>query len=343
VSEVFAINSNLQAVGTSSVSASTFITDSIDACNSDEVTTDIEVCLYQARTLSRERHTRRATVWQLDAQGETISTETFGLSFTPEADDTFNYVNEAVDINTQGIAVGNGQVLGEFSVRNLAMLYQNSQTRQLLPEDVELEGETGGSFAIGINDDGLIAGYQAQAINGAGVAKMFVYNLNDDSFEFFPGFFRSSNTFPRDINNNGIIVGDAEIEVAQGTRPRAAFRFDTATNEFIDLNTLLACDSPLQLISAVGINDNNEIIADAVVLDELRSVTGEVLVDSAGEPLLTQSRVVTVKLTPNNQPVPDCSADDGTDDPDNLERKGASNSAWFLLFVLSILGFRRFK
>jgi uncharacterized membrane protein len=340
-SETKAINQNLQVVGSSSVMASDSIRTLIDDCNDESITIPLEVCLYQARPRASEQFTRRATVWQLDAQGDTISTQTYGLSFVPAEDDIRNYFNEALDINNQGLAVGVGSVVGEFSLRTLAMRFEDGITTRLLPEEDEPEDSTAGSFAIGINDDGLVAGYQARVVNGSTVAaKLFVYDTNTDTLNFPSDFFISSNTFPRDINNNGIIVGDAEVDARQNPRPRAAFMYDIAKDEFTDLNTMIACDSPYTIVSANSINDNNEILVDAVIVKTQRNILGEPALNSDGEQF-TQSSVVALKLTPTGAAAPICEL--GEAELEASERQGASNSLVFVMFLLSILGFRRIK
>jgi len=205
-SEAKAINQNLQVAGSSSVVASDTLLTAIETCSEPTATVPTEICLYDTRSRLRDQYIRRATIWQLDAQGETISTQSYDLSFTPDDDDIRNYFNEAVDINNQGLAIGSGSVLGEFRIRTLAMLFEDGVTSRIFPEEQEPENRVAGSFAVAINDNGIVAGYQAQLISGSTVAsKMFVYDTNTQSVNFPSDFFSSSNTFPRDINNNGII------------------------------------------------------------------------------------------------------------------------------------------
>ena len=55
------------------------------------------------------------------------------------------------------------------------------------------------------------------------------------------------------------------------------------TEEFTDLNDLVSCDNPYELIEAVDINDDNEIIANARIKATNKYVTGVDVINSDGE------------------------------------------------------------
>ncbi|MFC4699462.1 DUF3466 family protein [Glaciecola siphonariae] len=332
-SQANAINENLQVAGASSVGVRDAITTGIETCNSEENTFPLDICLYELKTRVQEQFIRRATVWQLDAQGEVISSEFYPLSFTPEADDTRNFVNDALDINNAGVAVGSGTVLRNNVGVSAAMVYENGTTTRLIEDDDMLP-----NFAIGINDAGIVAGYQIQAINNQGRAKLFTYDLNSGELVFPDDFFVSSSTIPRDINNNGIVVGDGEIEASQSQRRRAAFMYDMQSGEFVNLNDLIACDSPYDIVSANSINDSNEIVADATVFRSQKNVRGEALLDADGNEIF-ETAVVALKLTPTGQEAPDCSVPDA-ENPD-LERQGASTNTLIIIALLGLAVFRR--
>lgn len=335
VSRVSAINDNLQVAGVSSVAVRQLITDGLTQCESDELTVPIEICLYELKTRTQGQFVQRATIWQLDAQGQVISTQAYDLDFTPDEDESRNFSNEAIDINNSGVAVGTGNVLVNNVATTAAMVFENGVTRRLLDDDALLP-----NFATGINDAGIITGYQVRAINGQGRAKFFTYDLSTDTLTFPDDFFVSSSAFPRDINNNGIIVGDAESEATQSQRRRTAFMYNPASDEFLDLNDMTACDSPYTLVSANSINDSNVIVADATVLRSARNARGETILDDNGDPIL-ETAVVAVKLTPTGEDAPDCSVDP-TEDPES-ERQGAANNMILLVFLGVIAIFRRFK
>lgn len=335
VSRVSAINDNLQVAGVSSVAVRQLITDGLTQCESDELTVPIEICLYELKTRTQGQFVQRATIWQLDAQGQVISTQAYDLNFTPDEDESRNFSNEAIDINNSGVAVGTGNVLVNNVATTAAMVFENGVTRRLLDDDALLP-----NFATGINDAGIITGYQVRAINGQGRAKFFTYDLSTDTLTFPDDFFVSSSAFPRDINNNGIIVGDAESEATQSQRRRTAFMYNPASDEFLDLNDMTACDSPYTLVSANSINDSNVIVADATVLRSARNARGETILDDDGDPIL-ETAVVAVKLTPTGEDAPDCSVDP-IEDPES-ERQGAANSLILLVFLGFVAIFRRFK
>lgn len=333
-SDANAINQNLQVAGVSSVDVLEAINTGIENCNSDELTIPIEACLYELKVQAQGLFVRRATIWQLDTQGQVVSTEAYGLSFTPEEDDTRTYSNEAVAINNSGVAVGNGTVLFSNSSVNAAMVFENGVTRRLIEDDAFLP-----NFATDINDDGIVLGYQIQFINNQARAKFFTYNLNTEEIIFPDDFFVSSSTFPRAINSDGVVVGDAEAEATQTSRRREGFVYQPSTDEFLNLNSLIACDSPYTIIAGNGINDSGVIIADATVLRSAKNARGEPFLDANGNEI-AETVVVALKLTPNGNEAPDCSS--AEENPDEV-RQGASNSLFLLGILFCLAIFRRKK
>ncbi|WP_371193108.1 DUF3466 family protein [Glaciecola sp. SC05] len=334
-SSASAINENLQVAGVSSVGVRDLITSGIENCASDDLTIPVEACIYELKTRSQEQFVRRATVWQLDAQGQVVSTTAYDLDFTLDEDELRNFTNEAVAINNSGVAVGTGTVLFNNQGVTAAMVFENGTTRRLLDDDSLLP-----NFATSINDQGIVVGYQIQAINGQGRAKFFTYDLNTETLTFPDDFFASSSTFPRDINSDGIVVGDAEIDASQSQRRRGGFVYNPQTDEFIDLNTLIPCDTPYSIVAANSINDSGVIVADAAVLRSAKNVRGQPFLDADGNEIL-ETAVVALKLTPNGADAPDCSVD-GEEDPNEV-RQGASNSMIFILFLTGLALFRRIK
>ncbi|WP_395343117.1 DUF3466 family protein [Ningiella sp. W23] len=339
-----AINENLQVVGISSVAPRQVVLDGIEACNGDDVPVPLEVCLYdlEGRLTSISiasgaitQFDTRATLWQLDAQGQVVSQEAFDLTFEPAEDDTFPYSNEAQDINNNGIAVGSGPVISNEDSRfSAAMVFENSTTRRLLENDELLP-----NFATGINDQNLVVGYQRPVINGRPVNRLFTYDLNTEEFVSPLGFFGSSVTTPRDINNNGIVVGNAEVTGTNQGPPRTAgFMYDSQNDSFVNLNDLTACDSPYEIVAANSINDSNEIVADATIVRPLRNVRGEPILDANGD-ALTETTVLAVKLNPTGADAPDCGL--VVDDETLVERQGAGIGGFVLLMFSALLGFRR--
>ena len=169
---------------------------------------------------------------------------------------------------------------------------------------------------------------------------MFIYNIDSGEAEYPQGFFQTAAVTPRAINNNGIVVGEGEYESdVQTGRQLRAFMYDMNVGEFVDLNTLLTCEQREQytLVTAMDINDNDEIIANARYISTQRYITGEEVLTDAGDTVETD-RVVAVKLTPNSTgSIEQC---DGVEEAP-YERQGASAS-WYGIALLSLLAvFRR--
>ena len=331
------INDNLQVAGTSSVDVLQIVQDALASCNEEIIAIPQALCLYNLTTDARVQSgfVQRATIWQLDARGQVVGTETFGLDFVPAPNDQNNYVNSAVAINNSGLAIGNGTtLLSDSRAVNAAMLYENGQTIRLIDDDSVLP-----NFAVDINEDDVVAGYQAVVENNASVARFFTFNVNTNELNFPVGFFASSSTFPRAINNDGVVVGDAEVNAdQQGLRPRAGFVYNPDTDLLLNLNDLIPCDAEYNVFAANDINDDGVIVADASVLRSARNARGEIVLDANGNEVI-ETAVVAVRLTPNGGDIPDCSAtevEDGLSD----ERQGASNSL-VLLFILSFIGILR--
>jgi hypothetical protein len=361
-----AINDNLQVAGFSTVSFLDSVGEAADECANEETRGDIPEsrCLYglylgdftvprvdgffrnnanlPAFVLASEVN---ATIWQLDVNGSVISTETFPLLFTPEEDDTSHYFTYAYDINNQGIAVGEALTGDPINIarpgsstiaesERVAVVFRDGETSEMLPRDENLLSE-----AVSINDNNWVAGTVVRANGEIARPRLLAYNLDTAEQIVQEGFFTSSGVVSNAINNNNIIVGKADIDPSsEAVRLTSAFMFDIATEELVDLNDLIACDSPYTLVEAVDINDNNEIIANARLKTVSKYVTGEDIIDSQGETTLVDS-IVAVKLSPiANGSIEECEPDE--DDLPN-ERQGASSSMVAALFMLGALVFRR--
>jgi len=330
-----AINNNLQVAGLSSVSYSDDLLTQLSSCRDDDIRGDepVEACLYGLRfaqqrgtNLFRASMETRAVVWQLDNNGAVIDKTVYGLLFEPAQDNTRTLNSQASDINNSGVAVGSSSVqVGEF-FSEAAVVFNNGEVQRLIADDDLLP-----NIATNINDNNIVVGYRVVRINGVNRNKMFVVDRNSGNVDLIDGFFVSSATQPRAINNNNIIVGDAESEADNTTRRRSGFMYNIETQEFTDLNTLLACDSPYTIIAGNDINDNNEIVADALVQREAKDVKGESVRDSDGNTILVDT-VVSVKLEPTGLAPQDCSAGEGG--PQNPERQGAT---WGIFASLGLL------
>ena len=342
ISEAYSINQNLQVVGTSSIRMTEQLVESIVNCNDDDERGDIpvDVCLYNlvlsgATTLSMDR---RATIWQLDAQGQIISTQTFPLPFTPEEVSDTNsdtaFYNAAFAINDEGIAVGETHTF--FNERELkfnsAAMFVDGETIELIDKNDYFP-----STAKDINNNNIIIGTGTTQINGTSRTKFYTYNLDNDELVFPTDYFPGSSSIARDINNNNIVVGEGEVEYDNtSTRRKNAFMYDMNNQSFTNLNDLLECNSPYSIVGANSINDNNVILANALVNRQARNAAGELAVDSDGVAIMTD-QIITVKLNPiANGVIADCTSEEEQSIPD---RAGASLSFSFGgLLLITLFG-----
>lgn len=358
ISEAFAVNSNLQVAGYGTVSFLQESTDSVTAlperiaaCDDEETRGDIplEICyrnirsnnsyfLYQSQML--------AHIWQLDANGNVLSTTTYPLVFTPEEDDILHYFTYAYDINNNGVAVGES-LTGETPVitrpesnavresGRVATIFENGETVEFLPRDENLQ-----SAASGINDNNWITGYVLRAPNQIARQRLFVYNKETGEARYPEGFFLSSGVDANAINNNNIVVGKADVEAStEKTRETHAFMYNIDTDEFVDLNDLISCDNEYTLLEAVDINDDNEIIANARIHEPATYITGEEIIDAEGQTSMTYD-IKAVKLSPiTNGSIETCEVVED----EAYKRKGATLSAWWLALLAGLVAFRRRK
>jgi len=338
VSSAEAINNNLQIAGTVGIGVIESLETAAGVCADDELRGDrpLEACLYSLRTANAASFVsateRRAVIWQVDANGELLDRTLYGLTFEPEDDVVAVLSTQATAINDDGVAVGTGTVPISTTFTEAAVVFENGETIRLLEDDNLLP-----NIANGINNNGYIVGYQAVRTTRT-ANRMFIYNRNTDDFVFSDGFFINSSTTPRAINNNNIVVGDAESEAGQGVRQRSGFVYDIDTDTFSNINELVTCDSGYNIFALNDINDSGEIIGDALVKRPARNFKGEVFLDSDGNEVLVDA-FVAVKLMPTGEAASDCGLTD--DEAALLERQGASVGILTTLGLLMISLFRR--
>jgi uncharacterized membrane protein len=353
-SQAMAVTDNYLVAGSVSTEPNEILLDTLEDCNDEETRGDfpLEVCYNNAvrglesnynRALNRFFQTR-ATIWKLDADGNITEQTRYGISHQPDEEDTGVYASRAVDVNEQGIAVGETSHLNPFRdnvVRNYAAVFKEGEVMAFADqEDYSLSSLNRNntlSTATAINNQNQVVGYAIKTINGFDRTKFFVYDLDTEELTFPDDFFPGSASIARAINDQGQVVGEGEIDsvIGSSTRRRHAFLYDISEQRFENLNDLIGCDAPYTLVRAVSINNNGEIAALATVTGVRKDITGQPELDDDGNQI-AEENVITVKLVP----VPGGSPDDCEDTDDKQERQGAG-IGWLLLILMTMVGLRR--
>ncbi|MFT6897886.1 MAG: putative membrane protein [Paraglaciecola sp.] len=346
ISVAYDINTSNQVAGYSTALLdSTTLQTAIDTCADDATRPDepIEVCLRKVFLVNSGGNTfeikfeRRGTIWQLDNQGNIISTKELGLLYTPEVDDANNYLSRAVAINDSGVAVGDSQdeLRDTSRISTFAAIFNGDLVTPITDEDVYFS-----STATDINNEGLVTGHGFRTVNGTTRSKFFVHDMNTNETVFPDDFFLGSSSVARDINNAGMVVGKGEVEGSISNRRNAAFLYNHNTAQFQDLNALVECHSAYTLVDASAINDSNVIAASARIRAPEKNILGQNIVDDNGDDVMTD-KVVAVRLEPViGGTIDDC--DPNPDDTANNERKGAG-FAFLNILALLFVGWRRRK
>ncbi|MFT7089071.1 MAG: hypothetical protein ACJAU4_000870 [Glaciecola sp.] len=341
VSSAVAINANLQVAGATGIGASEGLTLAIESCVNEETRGDqpIEACLYTLRLTDQTGSDRfssstiqRAAVWQMDANGELLTTTIYGLVFEPDDITTAVLSTSANAINDNGVAVGVSDA--PFFERNddTAVIFENGVTTRIIEDESLMP-----NAATGINNNGIIVGYQTYAVGQSLRTKMFTFDRNTDTLNFPNGFFINSSTIPRAINNNNLVVGDADSEAGEGSRQKNAFLYNIDTDAFINLNSLVACDANVNIITADDINDSDEIVASALVKRPARNIQGEVISSEDGGGLV--DTMIAIKLIPTGNAPSDCSLTE--EEVFASERQGAGVGFMTIIGLFIISVFRR--
>ncbi|BFT30340.1 hypothetical protein D210916BOD24_15160 [Alteromonas sp. D210916BOD_24] len=363
-----AINQSLQVAGFSTVSFRDEIGDAIEDCADEENRGDTSEgrCLSNIYSGSYEMprissyfintsanfmpsfvlfSEVNATIWQIDVNGDVISTQTYPLLFEPDEDDGRHYYTYAYDINDQGIAVGEaltGERIritrpnssGLTESERVATVFRDGETIELLTRDENIVSQ-----AIAINNNNWVTGAVLRASSGIARSRLFAYNLDTQEQLYPQGFFSSAGVTANAINNNNIIVGKTDAEASSDSqRQTAAFMYNIDTEEFTNLNDLVACDNDYELVEAIDINDDNEIIANARVKQPYRYVTGVEVINNTGETELVDT-IVAVKLSPiANGSIEQCEI---SEDEKPYERQGATTGLFTALSLFLAVFLRR--
>lgn len=303
--------------------------------NCDGVDEPIDVCV---KLLGNIYH-QRAYQWTLDSDFTIIDTQDLGLAFTPDDDDERAYSSIAMAVNNSGMAVGYSRARrqsdDELLLYEQAVIYQNGEHKRI--KEVEYYSEY--SKAIDVNDNGIVVGVVGRKGRTSNFDTTgFYYDTETDTYNTIPSYFEGAEVDITDINNNGFVIGQAEVEKSGSNRRREAFIYEIGAEAAINLNTLLPCrsdDFPYTIAEAVKITDDNKVYAIATKTVERRNSLGEVEKDSNGE-IEYESVTLPVLLTPISGEVEDCTPPEA----ETYERNSASWS-WLSLLALPLVMLRR--
>lgn len=336
VSRILAVNASNLAVGYASVSQT--------VGSAETYTTCIEDSGYPAHVCAQSvAYQLRAYAWQLDDNGAEVSSVNLGLPFTPATDDERQYSSQATAVNSDGVAVGFASYAtsSSSSINTLATVYQDGQASL-----IHDPGAFTYSYAHGISDpnsDGVayVVGQVPLRVDDYTYNKFFVYPFGAEGATLrhaygsgdITDFYRASNSVARAANSKGQVVGWGEWEVAPNSQNRRhhGFLYDVRDNSFTDLNALIPCDSAYEIVDAVAIDENGEILAHALLKTDAR--------DDDGTPVAGEQEYVvrTVRLAVTGGQSDACP----NEELPSIERKGASTSPWLLGVMLLVLGVRR--
>jgi uncharacterized membrane protein len=355
-SAILDISESLFAVGYASTSIDQDSLDKIAICVANEVereqeTADgntskipYEVCIQNLKT---SMYSTEAIKWKISIDGVT-SSETLGHLVTQHEDDESELVNVAQAVNSNGVAVGYATGWqdeketnpSKFEKRSLyAVVYKNGEVKDFTDNHTEFFD----SRAYDINDSGIAIGHVKTYVNGSIRSKFYHVDTNDfDSGMTMirpDDFFNGSSSTARAINENGVIVGEGEVEThndgPSAPRRKHAFMYDIPSKTFTDLNDLLTCESDYTIIEARDINDNNEISASALVKSPRRDAKGELMFDVDTGEQLTEDVVRAVTLKPIVGEIEVCSTVE-----EKVKRQGAG-LGFISFFALLTFGFTR--
>ncbi|GAB2675612.1 DUF3466 family protein [Aliiglaciecola aliphaticivorans] len=332
------INDSFEVAGYGSVDVLEEFEDVVEVCDDKNERGDIpkEYCIrqlrdqYQSNIRGRlansvsnrypvdQTFKRRAIIWEFTSSGELLNSRELGTLLEPAPGDETFYDSRANAINNNGIAVGVSNDYYQDSqtvVVNKAAIFDGDDVIGFISDEEYIE-----STALDINDNDVVVGYANKIITSASRNKFFVYDYRGDVLSFPDDFFESSSSVARGINNNGLVVGEGQVDTDLiGSRRSEAFLYDINTEEFTNINELLSCDSPYTIVQGVDINDNDEITATAVVYRERSAINGELALDDRGNTIF-ENMSVAVKLVP----IPGGSIDDCHLTNETIERKGGS-------------------
>lgn len=367
-SVAFAVNNHGLVAGYGSTGITPALADSInELCNGEARPT--QNCLNQAAV--DNVFEQRGLLWQINSELQVAAPQVLGVLGDKNSGTIFNapdtepfnqpcpndsracitYRSAAYGVNDNNLAVGfatytdsdrttcvdSDPFTGRCTQNGIlraqhAAIFTEQGAKPLINQ---LEWDS--SNAIDINNQNVVVGFAAKVINSTRRNKMFLYDHATQQARHITGFFASSSTLPRAINDLGQVVGQAEVIIGGTlTRRSHAFLYDSATDNFRDLNNLIGCDLPYNLVDAAAINSQGDILATALVRRPLLNALGSPLLNDAGDVIQQeQSTVVKLTLIPNGQPA-NCDNEQTT-----YTKKGASLPLLWLAVLGGLVALRR--
>ncbi|WP_246072243.1 DUF3466 family protein [Catenovulum sediminis] len=326
-------------VGYGSVGDTFALQNLVASCENNNDETPEEICYWRFLNGSLANQTSyfrsHALMWKVNSNGEITETIDLGMAIDDsELPSQARYDSKAYSVNNLGLAVGETDVLNiNNSVRTQAALFYQDNVQVLTNPNSTLF-----SRAVKINDNNIVVGTVSDSAGLSAVIKSFYYDVNSNAVDvtILDDFFVSAETKVRDINNSNQIVGVTEVEgLSSGAKPKHGFIYDLDTEEMLDLNSLLSCESDFRIVDAVAINDDGVILAHASLTQNARDRMGDFIgEDSNGDPI-TEQVEYTVKLIPDAEGQVACQAPAGET---GIKRKGATMNAWLLFsFFITFL------
>lgn len=322
-----------------------FLSETSEDCSSPEQLAElpeivcIDLVLTQNQLTLSDLYSTNAFKWIIGADGTVTSQEALGQLITPHAEDTRGVSSFGQAVNDEGTVVGYADGWFKSNVTSPSKDELRASTYAVVFKDnlvVELYPDHDDHFvsrANDLNNSGISVGYA----NNGSINEFFYIDTSDieDMDIVFPeSFFEGSASTANSVNEDGFVVGSADFESNIGTRRKHAFMYDINTDTFTDLNDFIDCNSDYTIVDANNINENNEILATAIIKINVTDTDGNNTFDEVGEPIFDEVARA-IKLTPIDGEIESCSVED-----DSVERQGASFGL-FMPLILLLVGFRR--
>lgn len=365
VNDIAEINGNTVAIGTSSVELNSRALEDLeepgDYCDDRLDDMPFEACVQIIRP---NLYYSNAFKWEVDSTGTLVTATDLGRGVVNIAeDDKRPFTSDALSVNEAGIIVGYSHFWWDEDETTPSKNERAGSFAAVFKDgeiiDFTDRGEYFDSKALDINFEGIFTGYMYTYVNGKARTKFYYANANDTEITpILPtDFFKGSSSYPHAINDNGMIVGEGEVEdfVDSGSTPRRRHGFLYSINDdaFYDVNQFLSCEdqSKYTIVEARDINEDNVILGTAWMkapkLDSKGqpfTITAEdgtvyTCLNDEGDPAQCQQDVlVAVNLTPigDEFAVNDCSEELG----EKTERQGAG-FGFLSIFAAMTLWFRR--